>query len=329
MTLISFIIPVYNTGQYLYSSINSIYQQSLIEDDFEIIIVDDGSTDCTEEVIQHIKEQHSNITIIQQKNSGVSAARNNGLQHANGKYIHFIDADDLLVKDSITPVLQLAKEESLDFVYIQYIEFNNRQSDSKTPKNEGFEITLFNNGYDYFIKQYASHRGRVWSYLFRKDFLLEHSLLFNPKINFCEDALYCLQVFTKAKRCGEVNTIAYLYRQHNQSAIYLLDKKKLLSLNIVIQELNILLCTYQVKDRFYYKLHDIIYDYLTLSLISTAKIENAYGCKKEIIRDLKHRVPLFISTKSLLKIRFCLFYNLCPQLYVYLKHKSNKQNDKR
>ena len=95
---ISVIVPVYNVKEYIDETIKSIYNQTL--KDFELILIDDGSTDGTYEMLKEYESKHNNIKLIKQENSGPSKARNVGLKEAEGEYIIFVDSDDLLPTDS-------------------------------------------------------------------------------------------------------------------------------------------------------------------------------------------------------------------------------------
>ena len=94
---LSVIIPVYNAGRYIGACLQSLYRQGLEEEDFEVIVVDDGSRDDSLIQVGRLAAFHSNIQIMAQKNQGVSAARNNGMKKAKGTYIYFMDADDYLM----------------------------------------------------------------------------------------------------------------------------------------------------------------------------------------------------------------------------------------
>ena len=88
---LSIIIPVYNVEKYIEATISSVYRQNLPEDEFEIILVNDGSTDNSLQIITELASKHSNITVLSQENQGPSIARNKGIQMAKGEYIHFMD----------------------------------------------------------------------------------------------------------------------------------------------------------------------------------------------------------------------------------------------
>ena len=102
--LISFIIPVYNTEKYLEECINSILDQ--INDKCEIILIDDGSTDNSGLICDSYAAINHEIKVVHQENRGLAAARNIGLDHANGEYIAFVDSDDYLDSSCVTKILK-------------------------------------------------------------------------------------------------------------------------------------------------------------------------------------------------------------------------------
>jgi glycosyltransferase involved in cell wall biosynthesis len=97
--LFSIIIPAYNASKHIENAINSVVKQPFF--DYEIIIVNDGSKDNTLEIVNKLASKYMNIRVIAQSNSGASIARNNGIRHAKGDYIFFMDADDVIVENSL------------------------------------------------------------------------------------------------------------------------------------------------------------------------------------------------------------------------------------
>lgn len=91
---LSIIIPAFNVGRYIGKCLNSIYSQDILETEYEIVVVDDGSTDNTVEVAQQIGSLHSNLKVINKSNGGVGSARNAGLEASSGVFVLFVDADD-------------------------------------------------------------------------------------------------------------------------------------------------------------------------------------------------------------------------------------------
>lgn len=121
----SVIVPVYNVAKYLRKCIDSVLHQEGIS--YEIIIVDDGSTDGSAIICDDYKEQHGNIQVIHKHNEGLGYARNSGLDVANGKYIFFLDSDDWIVDGALSALYALAEENCADMVCFQYVMTPNRE----------------------------------------------------------------------------------------------------------------------------------------------------------------------------------------------------------
>ena len=117
--LISIIVPVYNSAEYLAECLESIQQQSFLE--WECIIINDGSTDESGVIISEFIKKDERFKAYEQENSGVSAARNKGIVLAKGKYIHFVDADDYLLCDTEKTLLDYAEESKFDLLFMDYI----------------------------------------------------------------------------------------------------------------------------------------------------------------------------------------------------------------
>ena len=113
---LSIIIPMYNASQHIERCINSIYHQGLNVNEFEVIVINDGSTDNSLEIVKDYFTSYKNIRFFSQKNSGQGAARNLGIKHATGEYILFLDSDDFLLPQSINKILAIVKHVSCDVI---------------------------------------------------------------------------------------------------------------------------------------------------------------------------------------------------------------------
>ena len=118
MPTISIILPVYNAGNYLRDTLDSVLEQTY--SDFELIAVNDGSTDNSLAILQEYKEKDDRIFIIDKSNSGVSDTRNIGIAHAKGEYIAFLDADDVYSPIYLSLMFHTAKEKQADIVVCEY-----------------------------------------------------------------------------------------------------------------------------------------------------------------------------------------------------------------
>jgi len=216
--LISVIIPLYNVEEYLDATLKSVLTQSI--DDFEesvqLILINDGSKDLTEEVaLKYQKQYPKNIVYIAQKNQGVSAARNSGLELATGEYIHFMDSDDIISRNFYKESIKLleAHKNDIDFVASRMLFFD--ASYGSHPSNGKFKNTRVINVDDEPDKTILHLPTTVIS---RKAI---GKLLFDRKLAVTEDAKFLNEILYKKRQYGVVADTVYYYRrrQSGTSAI--------------------------------------------------------------------------------------------------------------
>ena len=217
--LLSIIVPVYQVERYIRPCIESIFHQGLSESDFEVIIVNDGSKDRSMEMISDITAQHSNITIINQENQGLSIARNNGLTKAKGEYILMPDSDDQLIENSLPYLLEKALSSKADLVVADFLRIDDRDMahypfDTIVQKDG---TVIEKTGEELFLQDLNPHECYVWRTLFRRDFLLRHHLTFFPGIR-CQDVPFTHECYLKARKCLRVSWLLNIYRQHRPFA---------------------------------------------------------------------------------------------------------------
>ena len=213
---LSIIVPVYNVEKYVRPCIESIFKQGLDDANFEVIIVNDGSTDKSMEMIADIVAQHHNITVINQENLSLSVARNNGIAVAKGEYIIMPDSDDLLIENSLSILLEKALETKADIVEANYIILNNKEIEELS--NDSIEQP------NMIIRNMTSLESLnelkacyVWNKLFRRNFIIENHLTFIPGIRF-QDIPFTHECYLKATNCIKTNLILNVYRRGHFSA---------------------------------------------------------------------------------------------------------------
>lgn len=209
--LISIIIPVYNVSEYLNLCLESIVKQKPVN--IEVIIINDGSTDSSGNIADCYAKQYDYIEVIHQSNQGVSAARNSGIERAQGLYLAFLDADDILYDSFFENVLQIIVFQP------DIIEFNADIIDieGRLSNKNIFYISRFrklsNNTKQSKLRFIKQAKYYLWSRIIKKDLI--KGLSFEEDISFCEDALYLTECYFRAKKIITLNKSLYGYRQHN------------------------------------------------------------------------------------------------------------------
>lgn len=231
---LSIIVPVYNVEQYLFKCLNSITTQGLI--DYEVIIVNDGSTDNSVLTAKNFCDKYDNFYLLTKENGGLSSARNFGLYRARGEYIYFLDSDDFLEECSLIRVMEEIEEYRLDG-----IAFNFRKiletGESIPQKNYYRDIGIVTgNG---FLHNFTCV-SNVWSYVYRKDILIKNGLSFFEGI-YHEDELFTPQAISYCNRFKYLDIVVYNYLQRRNSIMTTVgiehEVKKFNSKIIVLSEL--------------------------------------------------------------------------------------------
>lgn len=216
--LVSVIVPVHNGGGYIGTCLESIRNQSYTN--LEIIVVNDGSRDCTMQICLRHSQQDPRIRLINRKNGGVSAARNAGILAAKGEFICFVDSDDYLEAGFIECLCSNAFRHR---VSISMCNYNFVVNGKKHPipvaadKKKG----KLNKKDFYRGLMEDTYRGFLWNKLFERRFLINSSgeyLLLNPELNICEDLLYVVNAARHGQSFYFDERCLYNYVQRNESA---------------------------------------------------------------------------------------------------------------
>ncbi len=313
---LSIIIPVYNVEKYVRACIESIYEQSLDEKRFEVIIVNDGTTDHSMEMIADIINEHDNVTVINQKNQGLSVARNNGISIAKGEYILMPDSDDLLIENSLKPLLDKALKTKADLVVADFVEMN----DEEIKQHNHFQILQGNDKPVFAVKtgeELLLERVVVWRTLYRKDFISDNHISFYPGITF-EDNPFTLKCYIKAKLCIRANWFLNIYRIGNAtiSSPLTFNKKKAHDLSVAIREAWKLNYTEVLSPQIKKKLNDALYNLFKQYIYKILYITPGYNNMVKFLNILRSEVPDLKFTNGIKQKTHTLLLKFSPHLYV-------------
>ncbi|KRL40864.1 glycosyltransferase family 2 protein [Liquorilactobacillus nagelii] len=212
MKKISVVIPVYNVAEFLPTCLDSLVHQTFPSQDYEVLLVDDGSTDNSAQICQQYIERYPQLLrLLTKKNGGLSDARNYGLARCQGNYVLFIDSDDYVEKQMLARMYTLTDQETKKIVECNFIwEYPNRQ---RLDLRSGYQSVA-----DYLIN------GRVvaWNKLYRRDWLLQTKVEF-PKGKLYEDQNFFFKIILFLDNINEIaldQTAEVHYRQRSGSISY-------------------------------------------------------------------------------------------------------------
>lgn len=314
---LSIIVPVYNVEQYIRPCLESVVRQELDDADYEIIIVNDGTKDRSMEMVNDIIQQHENIIVINQENQGLSVARNTGLKHAGGEYVLFVDSDDLLVNNSLLLLLQSALKSSADIVIADFVKMTDKDigESSNYVFDSSIQSTMLH-GSDAFLKCLKPNQCFVWRSLYRRKFLEDYDLKFIPGL-FFEDVPFTVECYLKTKCSLWCPIPLYIYRQHPDSIVSTINKKKLLDLNKVIAYLFSIRNSLCFSKEEHNKLFDMAFSTFSVEIWYLTHETKLFDYRKDIVRDLKERVPDLFFGNGFKQYLTSMFFRWMP--YTYLK----------
>lgn len=214
--LISIIIPIYNAQETIEKTVKSIFESFSDFADYEIILIDDGSSDNSKDICKCIENENNNVYLISKKNGGVSSARNVGIQKAHGKYIMFVDSDDLLgnyigrlIVDNINSDIDLL---TFDVKKIYNYQMSEIEIDGKT-----LQLSYISQ-YDLINSLFSQGDGFVWNKVYSKSIIEKHNIRFDESLYICEDSVFNLNYYQYCNKILHINTTGYFYYQSEYSA---------------------------------------------------------------------------------------------------------------
>lgn len=215
---LSIVVPVYNVEAFLPKCIDSLLNQDIDSAEYEIILIDDGSSDSCHGICDMYTEIHDNIKVIHQGNEGLSAARNTGIDVAQGKYIQFVDSDDFLCPNVLGGIVLQLEEQNLDILRINY--------QNVDISGEEFEPNRYSKPFDDYSKEVCDGltflNERLGFACYAVQFITKASLVkqegngFKQGV-FFEDTEWAPRIILQAKRIASTPSITYNYTYRNNS----------------------------------------------------------------------------------------------------------------
>jgi glycosyltransferase involved in cell wall biosynthesis len=311
--LISIIIPVYNCSQYLKSGFEKLRHLYSTDVVFEIIYVNDGSTDNSLEVLNELAENNLFVKVISQENQGSSGARNTALEVAQGKYIQFLDSDDYLDMEQLILLLGVAIKNSLDAISyrLDYINENNEKIGERPKQTVTFNQII--SGSQALIEGF--YPSSICVFLFKTEFLNSNNLRITPKITHM-DVEFTSRMMLVANRIMFVDQILYHYLQRDGSLTKpktiekfeqmifdeiivatnirkTLEKQFSNELKIAIQK-NYNAVVWSMLWRFFNKQNEVDFDY-KLKCIEELKKRELYPIKGALKTNFQKTTSLFFN----------------------------------
>lgn len=291
--LVSIIIPAYNVGKYLEECIHSFFCQTYTN--YEIIIIDDGSTDNTYDIGKCLSAENDKVRLLRQENQGVSVARNTGMLNANGEFFIFADADDMVAPQYVETLMLLAQK--ADMGIVGFTSEKSKLDTKVSMKSEDdsasdmIEDLLCGTQYD----------GYLWNKIFKRKIIDDYNLEFRKNIAVWEDLLFVLEYLKNSDRIAILHEKLYFYRYREGSAVNNTRIDKYRSKYEVMEEIKNrnLSSTEQSQKKTVYLYFETMFSYLNQILIR----ENKSHVYSEVLSRVNVR-ELLMSKNVKLVLKF-------------------------
>lgn len=315
MTKISIIVPVYNVEKYITRCLESLLLQTF--DDFELILIDDGSSDSSGYICDKYSKKDNRVKCFHNINKGVSASRNYGVELSKGEFCIFVDPDDYLELDTLEYLYNLAKRTNADVVCCKMKTYKSNILKSKVIDNELIKIY---EGQD-IIKEYVENGTFLYSVcnkLYSRKLL--DNIRFLSEINYAEDALFNYYVFGNANKVTSSNLQKYNYFINDSSTVAVVTRKRLDVLKAQKEIYNFLHLHYNNYSK------NIVNEYINSSISIVIDIVNENNILKKycLLRELKKVIrndKNILKDKSLVSFKnkfLFLLLNISPFIIAIL-----------
>ena len=279
--MISVIIPVYNVEKYLSQCLESVLAQTY--NDFEVVLVDDGSPDSSGAICEEYACKDSRVRVIHQKNAGVSGARNTGIEKAKGEWLTFIDSDDFVATDYLESFK--VDNSDADIIVQGLVYYNNQTREFFNPIQLKDAISSQQNFKEFVSESKLLDLGFPVAKAYRSNLVNSQQLRFDTDLSYHEDHVFVLEALTKAKVVRTTSSIAYKYRCYH--SLESLSTKHHPWQKLILSSEKMLACIDRMKTRFLIEGSD--YSRSIYNFAYNPKIDAIYELFGERITSLERK----------------------------------------
>ena len=328
MKTLSFIIPLYNSAQWLQKCLYSVLNQDIPESEMEIICINDGSPDDSADIAREIAKEHPSIIVIDQENQGPSGARNTGMRHATGKYLCFVDPDDFVEPNVYGGLIRQMEEQQLDMLRFNYQIVNEHyEVIPKRPFELRFDYTSQLMTGTQFLSERLDIACNIWRYMYRTEIITKNEIWCYVG-DYYDDTPWLPLVLQKAERMNVCDTVVYDYLERSDSLVNAKSPRAvqrkidggLMLLDILTEQLR------SITDDRVRQWYDMIIAHSVASLLTLVGIYH-YENRKQYLKRLQQLniYPLSTSKADKKAQRKMRMINLSPQLFLWMVSLKNKK----
>ena len=337
MKVLSFIIPLYNSAQWLRKCLDSVLEQDIPLEQMEVICVNDGSPDNSADIArEYIKEYPNTIVVLDQENQGPSGARNNGMRHATGKYLCFVDPDDYVEPNVYGKLVKQMEDEKLDMLRFNYqIVDEEYKPVDKREFEKQFDYTPKLMSGSEFIATRLDIACNIWRYMYRREIITENGIWCFTG-DYYDDTPWLPLVLMQAERMNICDTVVYDYLERSDSLVKTQNPKmmKRKSDGVILllkyledERKSIVDGRLSIEERWkegmieWYKMIEAHAVIGLLTNIGTSLFSDRHNYLRQL-QDM-HLFPLSIKNGTAKVLRKIRMASNCPMMYIWLIHIKN------
>lgn len=315
--ILSIIIPVYNVADYLDKCVHSCFDQNVDNKLYEIILVNDGSTDNSLELCEKLQIQYPGIKLISQENKGLSGARNTGLKHSKGDYVWFVDSDDWISTDCLSHIIKILNSQ-VEIIWLGHDVWHlGKSTKNYIPRELAKPIS----GEDFFIN-HLENQFYIWKFIYKRDFLTNNNLTFFEGILY-EDLEFTPRALLHVKKCITIPQVCYHYLVREGSIANNIKKKNIDHRFIILNKLADLINNKSVSKPYKNALSKVVLNTMTgtINMAARGRIkipESGFKIinrvKKGIIFDANASITI-----KIIKNAPVIYYNVYKNIYKLYK----------
>ena len=314
---LSIVVNMYNTAAYMPRCLDTLLHQDIPQDEYEIILVDDCSTDNSLAMAKEYAEKYSNICICQHEmNKGLAAARNTGIDAAKGEYLCFVDPDDYIEKNSLAALLKQMDDEQLDMLRFNYQKVDEQYNNLPDSEIEArFDYTPKIMTGTEFLAHWLGVGCYVWAYIYRLDFIRKTSIRFFEGC-FFDDTPWLPRILQKAQRVNTTPVRHQYYLQRSSSMVHARNKDAIVrKADMHMQMIDLLLEQKRTAPMETYEWYGMMFAHAAVSLL-TGVATIGYCMSIEYYKRLRDKgiFPLSTARASKKNLRKIKLLNVCPRI---------------
>lgn len=326
--ILSIIIPVFNSEKFIERCVKSLMRQNLDNDNFEILLIDDGSKDDSYAICKKMADLHDNVKAYHKENGGTGDTRNFGFDKFSGKYVYFLDVDDYLAYNTLAILIDCLEKNKLEILCFQSLKTTSTDlTESQTPlEHKKVEVM---DGIEYIAKN--GFQFEVWRYIINTEFLFKTNLRYESE-RLLEDSYFTVRLFIASKRIAMIPLDVHRYVQEPTSALHRPDKVQgqriLNDLEILAGQYDSLIKKYEsldhpYKDPFIRELEAkkqfFVYYSVVRSYSGDVEFENVWQMLQRMKKIKAYPFNKIADESDSLANKLQFIFNRRPLLYIFFK----------